>query len=84
MHIHGNSLNSQSIALGPTQGTQQAIAARKAAAEVRRKLTSLATIGEDDVVNRAEARSDSNPDRRQNPQQQDELPFRSVFFSASV
>jgi|HubBroStandDraft_5_1064220.scaffolds.fasta_scaffold1217972_1 hypothetical protein len=83
MHIHGNSLNSQSIVLGPTQGTQQTMAARKAAAEVRRKLTSFAATEDDEVVSRVEARSDSNPDRRQNPQQ-DETPFRSVFFSASV
>jgi hypothetical protein len=83
MHIHGNSLNSQLIALGATQGTQQAMAARKAAAEVRRKLTTFAATEEDEVVSRAEARSGSNPDRRQNPQQ-DETQFRSVFFSASV
>jgi len=80
MHIHGNSLNSQLIALG---ATQQAMAARKAAAEVRRKLTTFAATEEDEVVSRAEARSGSNPDRRQNPQQ-DETQFRSVFFSASV
>jgi hypothetical protein len=84
MHIHANPLNSQISALGVTQRTQEAVAVRKAAAEVRRKLSSSAATEDDEAVYRVDPRSDANPGRRRNQQQQEETPFRSVFFSASV
>jgi hypothetical protein len=83
MHIHSNPLNSQTMALGSTQGVQQATAVRKGAAEVRRKLTAFAATKGDDVVSRVDPRADADPDGRRHPQQ-DEDKFRSVFFSASV
>ena len=83
MHIHASPLNSQMIALGSTQRSQEATAIRKAAAEVRRKLISSAATEDDEAIYRVDPRSDANPDRRRN-QQEEETPFRSVFFSASV
>jgi hypothetical protein len=84
MHIHSSPSTSQMMSLGSTQSAQQATAARKAAAEVRRKLTSFAAAEEGEAVSRTEAHPDADPDRRPKPQQQDEAQFRSVFFSASV
>jgi hypothetical protein len=81
MHIHSSTLNTAMMA--PTQGAQQVIAQRKAAAEVRRKLTGLAGSEEDETISRAEAYAESHPDQRQKPQQNEEA-FRSVFFSASA
>ena len=83
MHIHNSPLSSQMMALGSTQRSQEAMAARKAAADVRRKLTSFAATNDDEAVSRVGPRSDTDPDRRRN-QQQEEVSFRSVFFSASV
>jgi hypothetical protein len=83
MHIHSNPLSSQMMALGSTQRSQEAMAVRKAAAEVRRKLTTFAAADDDEAVSRVDPRSDADPDRRRN-QQQEEASFRSVFFSASV
>jgi hypothetical protein len=81
MHIHSNPLSTQMMA--PTQSAQQAMAVRRAAAEVRRKLTNFAATEEDEAVSRVEAYAEADPNRRQKPQQ-DEAAFRSVFFSASV
>jgi hypothetical protein len=81
MHIHSNPLSTQMMS--PTQSTQQATAVRRAAAEVRRKLTNLAATQEDDAVSSTEAYAEADPDRRRKPQQ-DETAFRSVFFSASA
>jgi hypothetical protein len=83
MHIHSSPSASQMMALGATQSTQQSTAVRKAAAEVRRKLTAFAANGEDEAVARVDPRADPDPDKRRNPQQDDDQ-FRSVFFSASV
>ena len=83
MHIHSTPLNNQ-MAIGPTQGAQQAMETRKAGAEVRRKLTSLGSAAaEEETVCRVDARAEADPNRKQNPQRDDE-PFRSVFFSASA
>jgi hypothetical protein len=82
MHIHSSPINNQ-LAFSPTQGAQQTMAARKAAAEVRRKLTSFAFSEEEDVVSRVDARAEADPNRRRSPQHDDE-PFRSVFFSVSA
>ncbi len=81
MHIHSNTLSTPMTA--PTQSAQQVIAQRKAALEVRRKLTNFAASEEDETVSRAEAYAESHPDQRQKPQQNEEA-FRSVFFSASA
>jgi hypothetical protein len=81
MHIHSNPLISQMMP--PTQSAQQAMAVRRAAAEVRRKLTNFATTEEDETVSRAEAYAEADPNRKQKPQH-DEAAFRSVFFSASA
>jgi hypothetical protein len=80
MHIHSYPIASQSM---PTQTAQQATELRKAAAEVRRKLTSFAANGEDEAVSRVDPRAEADPDKRKNPQQDDDQ-FRSVFFSASA
>ena len=82
MHIHSNPLSSQMMAIGSTQRSQEAMAVRKTAAEVRRKLTAFAAA-DDEAASRVDPRSDADPDRRRN-QQQEEASFRSVFFSASV
>jgi hypothetical protein len=83
MHIHSTPLNNQ-MALGSTQAAQQAMETRKAAAEVRRKLTSLGNAAaEEETVSRVDARAEADPNRRRSPQRDDE-PFRSVFFSASA
>ncbi len=82
MHIH-SSLNSQIMSLGATQASQQALATRRAAAEVRHKLTSFAVDEDGDVVSRVDARQESDPDHRKNPQPEEEE-FRSIFVSVSV
>ncbi len=82
MHIRSSPLNNQ-LAFSPTESAQQTMAARKAAAEVRRKLTSFTYSEEEDAVSRVDARSEADPNRRRSPQHDDE-PFRSVFFSASA
>jgi len=78
MHIHG-AHNIQFAALVPTQFTQQSLAARKVAAEVRRRLTSLAP-NESDAVAHVDAYTPDDRGRRQNPQP-DEESFRSAFVS---
>jgi hypothetical protein len=85
MHIHGSPLTNQMAlgSAGATQGAQQTMAARRAAAEVRGKLTSFAASEGDEVVSRVNPRAEADPNRRPPPQQDDE-PFRSVYFSASV
>jgi hypothetical protein len=81
MHIHSNPVSQ--LALGSTQSTLQTQEARKAAAAVRRKLNSFAANDDGDLISRVEAQSEPDPQRRKNPQQ-DEEAFRSVFFSVSV
>jgi hypothetical protein len=81
MHIHGNPISQLTPASTPS--TLQAIEARKAAAEVRRKLTSFAATDDGDIVSRVETQAEADPQRRKNPQQ-DEEAFRSVFLSVSV
>ncbi len=81
MHIHGSPVSQ--LALASTQSTLQAIEARKAAADVRRKLTGFAASDDGDVVSRVETQAEADPQRRKNPHQ-DEEAFRSVFFSVSV
>jgi hypothetical protein len=67
--------------MAPPQATQQTVAARRAAAEVRRKLTAFAnTDGEGDAVSRVAAYTQGERGRRQNPEQ-DEEAFRNVFVS---
>jgi hypothetical protein len=79
MHIHGAS-SLQYAALVPTQGAQQAQAARRASAEVRRKLTSFAASGGEDAVARAGAYAQGERGRKQE-QPQGEEAFRNVFIS---
>jgi hypothetical protein len=81
MHIHGNPVSQ--LAPAATQSTLQAVEARKAAAEVRRKLTSFAADDNGDVVSRVETQAEADPQNRKNSQQ-DEEAFRSVFLSVSV
>jgi hypothetical protein len=81
MHIHSNTLSTPTMA--PTQSAQRVIAEGKAALEVRRKLTGFAASEEDETVSRAEAYAESDPNRKQEPQQE-EAAFRSVFFYASA
>jgi hypothetical protein len=71
------------MSLGATQASQQAMETRRAAAEVRRKLTSFAADEDGDVVSRVDTQQEADPDRRRN-QQPDEEEFRSIFFSVSV
>ncbi len=82
MHIHSNT-NSTQMMVGLTQSAQQTMAAKKAAAEVRRKLTGFAATEDDEAISRVNPYTEPNPDRRQNPQQEEES-FRSVFFSISI
>ncbi|MBB5315976.1 hypothetical protein [Tunturibacter empetritectus] len=81
MHIHSSPVSQ--LTLGSTQSAFQAQEARKAAAAVRRRLSSFAASDGDEVISRVEAQAESNPQRRKNPQQ-DEEAFRSVFVSVSV
>ncbi len=82
MHIHG-SLNNQITPLGATQASQQAMATRRAAAEVRRQLTSFASEEDGDLVTRVDARQEADPDRKKQPQP-DEEEFRSIYVSISA
>jgi hypothetical protein len=81
MHIHSNPVSQ--LALGSTQSTLQAQEARKAASIVRRRLSSVAASEDGDLISRVEAHAESDPQRRKNPQQ-DEEAFRSIFFFISV
>lgn len=82
VHIHSTP-NSQIAPLGATQVSQQAIETRRAAAEVRRRLTSFAADEDGDLVTRVDSRQEADPDRRKKPQPDDEE-FRSIYFSVSV
>jgi hypothetical protein len=77
MHIHG-AHNGPFAALVPTQSAQQASAARKAAAEVRRKLSSCAATSDPGAISCADAYTPS--ERRQDPPQ-DEDTFRRILVS---
>jgi hypothetical protein len=79
MHIHGAS-SLQYAALVSTQGAQQAQAARRAAADVRRKLTSFAASGGEDAVAHVGAYAQDGRGRKQK-QPQGEEAFRNVFIS---
>lgn len=81
MHIHGIS-GSQLAALAPAQSAQQAMAARKAAAEARRKLAGFASAAGADAVGYVEAYTPGDRGRRHNPQEQES--FRSVFVSIKI
>jgi hypothetical protein len=80
MHIHSSPPAGQAV---PTQAAQQAMAARKAASEVRRKLTGFAATTDDEAVHGIASHSQADPDRKQKPQHNDEE-FRSVFVSVSA
>lgn len=82
MHIHSTA-NTQISSLAATQASQQASAAKRAAADVRRKLASFAADQDGDIVSRVDSRQEADPERRKN-QQPDQEEFRSVFFSVSV
>jgi hypothetical protein len=60
MHIHAGYMNTQMMALSASQGTQQAAEARKAAAEVRRKLGHFAATADNEGVHEVEAYSPSD------------------------
>jgi len=81
MHIHSNPVGQ--LAQGSTQSTMRAQEARKAAAAVRRRLSSLAVSEDGDPISRVEAHADADPQHKKNPQH-DEEAFRSIFFSISV
>jgi hypothetical protein len=82
MHIH-SAMSNQMLALIPTQGTQQSIAAKKAAVEVRRKLTNYAAAGNADAVSHVDAYAPGDHGRRKDPPQEEES-FRDVFVSIQV
>jgi hypothetical protein len=82
MHIHGSQPINQAMSV-PTQATQQAMAAKRADAEVRRKLSGITANDDEEYSLRVEARGEADPDRRQNPQP-DEESFRSIFVSVSA
>jgi predicted aconitase len=79
MHIHG-SHNIQLAALVPTQSAQQASAARKAAAEVRRKLAALASTAGAGAISHIDAYTPGDR-RRRDPPPQEEDSFRKVLVS---
>src|SRR5271168_407506 len=80
MHIHGNQMNAQMLALGASQSTQQAAEAKKAAAAVRRKLSHFAATTDLDAV--AEIHEDSDPASRK--QRQSETDSFKSFFSVTA
>jgi hypothetical protein len=79
MHIHG-AASIQYSALLPKQATQQAQAERRAAANVRRKLTAFAASGGEDTVAGVAAYTTDGRDRRHDQPQEEEA-FRNVFIS---
>lgn len=83
MHIHANPMSSQLTSLAPTQAAQQAMATKRAAAVVRRKLDSLSDTEDDEGAYLVEQREDADPDQRKNPQH-DQESFQGIFFSQSV
>jgi hypothetical protein len=72
-------MNSQLAWPVATLSTQQAVAARKAAVEVRRKLNSVAASGGD-----SQSQADAEPSsdgRQRDPPPGDDEAFRNVFVS---
>ena len=82
MHIHSNP--GSQMMVGLTQSAQQTMAAKRAAAEVRKKLSGHAAMEDGETVSRVDARAEGDPDRRRKSSQEEEESFRSVFFSISV
>jgi hypothetical protein len=85
MHIHSSPMNSQMM--GATQGTQQAVAARREAMAVRKKLTDFAASVDNEDVARVAGDSDADPDsqsRQRKNQQSEAESFKSVYFSFTV
>lgn len=82
MHLHGVS-SSQLAALVPTQSVQQAAAARRTAAEVRRKLSSCATAGDPYAVARVDGYTPGDRGGRQYPPQ-DEDAFRNILVAIKL
>ncbi len=80
MHIHGNLMNPQMLALGASQSAQQTIEAKKASAAVRRKLGHFVATADQDVVSEVDAGSDPTS-RKQRQSEPDS--FKS-FFSVTV
>lgn len=78
MHIHG-AHNIQFAALVPTQATQQATAARKAAAEVRRKLAGAASSAGAGSVSHIDAYTPGDRGRQHPPRDEDS--FRKILVS---
>ena len=60
MHIHAGQMNTQMMALSASQGTQQAVETRKAAAAVRRKLSHFAASADHEDVHEVEGYSSSD------------------------
>jgi hypothetical protein len=77
MHIHANSLSQQTSPLTRTQSAQQAVETRKAAAEVRRKLSQSSSIqsllAQDDFI-RVEGLT--QPDPQSQSQRQQATPYK--------
>jgi hypothetical protein len=84
MHIHGSSMNSQMMAIGATQRTQQTVETKRAAEVVRKKLSAFAASNDDEAVSHVAAYSEAEADARQKGSQSDPEEFRSVFFSLTV
>jgi hypothetical protein len=84
MHIHGSSMNSQMMAIGATQRTQQTVETKRAAEVVRKKLSAFAASNDDEAVSHVAAYSEAEADARQKRSQPDPEEFRSVFFSLTV
>jgi hypothetical protein len=85
MHIHGNPMGSQMLGLNPTQGAQQAAAARREALSVRKKLEDFAATDDSEGVLRITHDSGEEPGskRNKNPQSEEES-FKSIYFSLKV
>jgi hypothetical protein len=81
MHVHGASY-SQFAAPIPAQSVQQAMAARRAAAEVRRKLSRVALAAGADGVSRVDSYTPGDG-RRRDPQHDPDA-FRKVFVSIKI
>jgi hypothetical protein len=82
MHVHGIS-SSQVAGLIPTQVARQALAARRSAAEVRRKLSNVAVAGSPYAVARVDGYTPGDRGGRQNPPQ-DEDTFRNILTSIKI
>jgi hypothetical protein len=82
MHIHG-AMSSQLATLIPTQSAQQTTAARRAAAEVRRKLTGSAAACATDAVSCVETYTPGSRQRKDGDPA-DEKAFRKILASISI